>query len=552
MTLRGSFDQARDFLILHRADYDHAYKNFAWPQASDFNWALDYFDKMAVGNNNPALWIIAEDGKEEKYSFADLSARSNQVANYMKKLGLKKGDGILLMLGNETARWEIMLAAIKLGVIIIPASPFLTPQEIEDRLLRGRARMIVTNKEHADRFKVENTEVIPLLVDGSLPNWKEYKEATQETAEFSRPEAQSILDTIFLYFASATTPKPKMVEHSHLSFAVGHLSTMYWMGLRPGDIHLGVSSPGWAMHDWNSFIAPWNAEATIFIDRLSRFNAKVLLDTMVQYKVTTFCAPPTVWRLLLQEDLKQYQVPLREALSTGEPLEQDIVDAVQSAWGVTIREGFGQTETTMLIGVTPSMKPVRETLGKPLPGYAIELLDSEGQQATVGEICITSPTLPQQPFHSGDIGKKNADGYYSYLGRNDELFKSSDYRISPFEIEAVLRENPAVREVAVIPSADPIRYSVPKAIVVLAKGIEPTKEIAIDLMNFTRSRLAPFKRVRRIEFHDLSKDAEGNLLRFDMIKRETEKRNANEKSPYEFWEEDARASLPETWAQDLP
>ncbi|MDG0817044.1 AMP-binding protein [Bdellovibrio svalbardensis] len=556
MAIRGEFEQARDFLILHRADYDYAFNQFKWPQLENFNWALDYFDSMAEGNNNTALWIINEDGKEEKYSFADLSARSGQVANYLRKLGVHKGDSILLMVGNDTAYWEIMLAAMKLGAVVVPASPYLSEAELEDRLLRGRVRLVVTTKDHADRFRFDSSSLIPLLVDGSMSGWHDYADATRESASYEASEKTKATDAVLMYFTSSMAAKPKMVEHSYLSFTVGHLSSMFWMGLRPGDIHLGISSPGWSMHDWNSFIAPWNAEATIFVDHLSRlhgrFDAKILLDTMEHYRITTFCAPPSVWRKLLQEDLTQFQIPLREALSTGEPLTEDIVEKVHQAWGLQIRDGFSQTETSMLIGVAPGQRAVPGSLGKPLPGYSIRLLDEAGKEVKEGEICVEAAVLKTHPYHSGDVARIDKAGNYSYVGRNDALFKCSDYRISPFEIESVLLENPAVREVAVIPSPDPIRYAVPKAIVVLAKGFEPTKEIAIDIMNYTRSRLAPFKRVRRVEFHDLLKGSDGTILRMELIKKEQEKRQTNDKSLYEFWEEDARATLPETWAQDLP
>ena len=552
MNMRGGFEQARDFLILHRADYEHAYNHFAWPQLDNFNWALDYFDVMADGNENTALWIIDENGKEEKYSFADMSQRSNQVANYLRKLGVHRGDGILVMLKNETALWEIMLAAMKLGAIIIPSSPYLSAAELEDRLQRGNVRMVVTNKENGDRFKIDSTSAIALIVDGAKEGWQDYADATRESVDFESGERTKATDPCFLYFASSTTAKPKLVQHAIQTATVGHLSTMYWMGLRPGDIHLGVSSPGWSMHDWNNFIAPWNAEATIFVDRLSRFDAKILLDTMEHYRITTFCAPPTVWRRLLQADLKNSRVSIREALSTGEPLTDDIVQQVKEAWGVEIRDGYGQTETTMMIGVTPGESTHSGSLGKALPGYQIRLFDSDGREVKEGEICVISEILSTSPYHSGDIAKLDDHGHYSYVGRTDDLFKCSDYRVSPFEIEAVLKEYPAVRDVVVIPSADPVRYAVPKAIVVLAKDIEPSKEVAVDIMNFSRSRLAPFKRVRRVEFHDLLKSEEGLVLRNELIKREQEKRTSNDKSQYEFWEEDARATLPETWAQDLP
>ncbi|QDK44063.1 AMP-dependent synthetase [Bdellovibrio sp. ZAP7] len=569
MALNNEFKQARDFLILHRADYDYATREFKWPELTNFNWALDYFDPMAEGNNNLALWIMGEDGREEKYSFADISARSSQVANYLRRLGLKRGDHVLLYMGNETALWELMLACMKLGAVMIPTSPLVALDELQDRLVRGDVKLIATTMAESVKFDVQSPTAIKLTVDGKAPGWEDYSEATRESANFEAEGETKATDPLLLYFTSGTTAKPKLVEHTHQSYPVGHLSTMFWIGLRPGDIHLNVSSPGWAKHAWSSFFAPWNAEATVFIHKQQRFDAQVMLETLEKKGVTSVCAPPTVWRMLAVEDLGRYKIRLREAVSAGEPLDAEIIRKFQEAWDLTIRDGYGQTETTAQIGNSPGQKVHPGTMGKPLPGYRITLLDRDNNPGPEGEICIDLTNHPlgvmngyrendiaQTPnasyYRTGDMAARDEHGCYTFVGRGDDIFKCSDYRVSPFEVESVLLEHPAVREVAVIPSPHPLRQNVPKAIIFLAKGMEPTRELALQILNHSRSRLTPFKRIRRVEFSDLPKTTSGKIRRVELRVREQKRVAANEKSQYEFWEEDFKAVLPDTWSQDLP
>lgn len=569
MSFRGEFEQARDFLILHRSDYDYAYAHFKWPQLEEFNWALDYFDPMAALNNHLALWIVDELGVEQKATFEELSMRSNQVANFLRKQGLKKGDSILLLLENEMALWEIMLGAMKIGAVLVPASPLLSHQELQDRMDRENIKAIATNQKHSQKFSIEPSAIVPILVNTSLGDkigdkWISYSEVRNERTSFVHSDAEKTKaqDPLFRYFVSTNAVKPKIIEHTHYSYPVGHLSTMFWMGVHPGDIHLGISSSGWAMHDWNNFLTPWNAEATIFIYKQERFNAQKILAAMSKYKVTTFCAPPTVWRLLAQEDLKNYNVSLREALSTGETLNADTVSTFHKAWNIFIREGYGQTEMPMVIGVSPSEKNSFGTMGKVLPGFRVQLLDSEGKEADPGEICIEIEEGPlkliagapegSQIFRTGDFAYNDYAGNFTFSQRADALFKSSDYRVSPFEVEAVLAEFPAIREAVVIPSPDPIRDFVPKALISVVKGVEPTRELALDIMSFTRQRLAPFKRVRRVEFAEIPKSTSGEIPRSELAVLEKNKRARGQKSIYEFWEEDAKISLAEAWAQELP
>ena len=482
------FLAARDFLLRHREDYATAYRDFQWPKLDRFNWALDYFDVMARDNPDPALWLVDEDAGETKLSFAAMSERSNQVANALRKLGVRRGDRILVMLGNVVALWECMLAAMKLGAVIVPATTLLTRNDLADRFARGRVRHVIANAEAAAKFADLPGDYTRIVVGKEMPGWVSYETAYQSSAEFAPDGDTRPDDPLLLYFTSGTTARPKLVLHSHQSYPVGHLSTMYWLGLRPGDVHLNISSPGWAKHAWSCFFSPWNAQAAVFIVNQRRFNARGLLDTIVRCGVTTFCAPPTVWRMLIQEDLSAWPVRIKELVGAGEPLNPEVIGRVKAAWGITIRDGYGQTETTALVGNTPGQTVKAGSMGRPLPGYRVALLDASGAPAKEGEICLTLEPRPtglmqgyqgddgslraeqESVYRTGDVAAVDEDGYLTYVGRADDVFKSSDYRISPFELESILIEHPAVAEAAVVPSPDPLRLAVPKAFLALASG----------------------------------------------------------------------------------
>lgn len=338
-------------------------------------------------------------------------------------------------------------------------------------------------------------------------------------------------DPLLLYFTSGTTAKPKMVLHSHESYPVGHLSTMYWIGLEPGDVHWNISSPGWAKHAWSCWFAPWNAGATVFAYNYARFHAKAVLTMLARRPVTTLCAPPTVWRMLVQEKLADYPVSLREAVSAGEPLNPEVIERVQAAWGLTIRDGYGQTETTAVAGNSPGQAVKPGCMGRALPGYRIELLDPAGRPAAEGEICLDLSPPPTglmlgyggasaQPagayYHTGDLGSRDGNGYITFIGRVDDVFKSSDYRISPFELENVLVRHRAIAEAAVVASPDPVRHAVPKAFVLLAEGYAASADLARDIFQFVRENVAPYKRIRRLEFSDLPKTISGKIRRVQL------------------------------------
>ena len=555
----AAFTRARDFLLAHRTDYDTAYRDFRWPQLTEFNWALDHFDALARGNDATALHIVEEDGRETRRSFASLSARSDQVANWLRAQGVKRGDRVLLMLGNELALWELMLACIKLGAVMIPATMLLTPEDLRDRLERGGVKHVAVASEQAAKFADLPGRYTRITVGAAVPGWLRFEDSASAPTAFTPDGPTQATDPLLLYFTSGTTSKPKLVLHTHQSYPVGHLSTMYWIGLQPGDVHLNISSPGWAKHAWSCFFAPWNAGAAIFIYNYARFSAPALLGVLEKYKVNSLCAPPTVWRMLIQEDLAAWKdrLALREVIGAGEPLNPEIIDRVQDAWGLTLRDGFGQTETTAQIGNPPGQPIKPGSMGRPLPGYEVVLLDVDDHPSDEGEVSLnlavrplglmeayedspekTAEVMRNGCYRTGDTATRDADGYITFVGRADDVFKASDYRISPFELESCLIEHPAVTEVAIVPSPDPVRLAVPKAFVTLAPGQQPSPELAQAIFGFARERLAPYKRVRRLQFvTELPKTISGKIRRVQMRKQESE-RGEGARVQHEYFEDD--------------
>lgn len=550
------FRKSRDTLIAHRTDYERAVAEFSWPRLQQFNWALDWFDVVARNNPRPALRIVGDGGCDVSLSFEELRQRSNRLANHLRALGLRRGDRILLMLGNVPNLWELMLAAIKLSCPVIPTTTLMMAADLRDRVTRGGAKAIVTEAAYADRFSWLEASHVKLLAAGQQSSWQSLEDSGAADTEFVADGPTDASESLLLYFTSGTTAKPKLVQHTHVSYPVGHLSTMYWLGLRPGDVHLNLSSPGWAKHAWSSLFAPWNAEACIVAMQTARFDAAQLLRELERCAVTSFCAPPTVWRSLIQLPLKDAKVSLRELLSAGEPLNPEVIAQVRTAWGLTIRDGYGQTETTLQVGNFPGQRVKAGSMGRAAPGYRIALLDDDGNECEEGEISValadrpvavmpgylddperTANVMRHGHYHTGDVAMRDADGYYTYVGRNDDVFKCSDYRISPFELESLLIEHECVMEAAVVPSPDPQRLAVPKAFVVLRQGFEPTRETALAILRFVRAHSSPFKRVRRLEFADLPKTVSGKIRRVELRGVELQ-RSLDTRRPQEFWEED--------------
>ena len=548
-TATSALLDARDRLRALRTDHAAAVEEFRWPDVGPtFNFVHDWFDGYARGNDQPGLVIVEEDGTRASYTFGELVTRSEQVANYLSALGVRAGDSVVVMLGNQVELWESMLALIRLGAVIMPTTTAVGPAELVDRLERGNARAVVCNAADAAKFDEVPGDYLRVSV-GDAAGWTPYAAAFATPAAPVPHPGNASDDRLRLYFTSGTTSRPKLVEHTHTSYPVGHLSTMYWLGLQPGDVHLNISSPGWAKHAWSNFFAPWLAEATVFVYNYTRFDAAALLGRIRSEGVTTFCAPPTVWRMLINADLSGGKGALREAIAAGEPLNPEVISQVEKHWGLTIRDGFGQTEMTAAIANPPGQPVTSGSMGRPLPGVPVVLVDP--LEGTVvdgvgeGEICLDLSVrdgagpltlmtgylgAPEKNavgraggfYHTGDVAARDESGYITYIGRTDDVFKASDYKVSPFELESVLIEHPAVAEAAVVPAPDPVRLAVPKAYVTLVDGHEPTAETAESILRYAREHLAPYLRVRRLEFHELPKTISGKIRRVELRQRETE------------------------------
>ncbi|PRX32952.1 acetyl-CoA synthetase [Paraburkholderia sp. BL18I3N2] len=558
MTAAKAFFDARDLLLRHRTDYERAYREFAWPALGEFNWALDYFDVIARDNDNPALWIVDDPATNGlRLSYAQMSERSARMANFLRGVGVGRGDRLLLMLPNRVELWDVMLAAMKLGAIVLPATTQLSADDVRDRVQIGGANFAVIDSAELAKFDALEAPLTRLSVGTPRDGWIDLAAAYDASPQFTPEGVTLATDPMLLYFTSGTTSKPKLVEHTHQSYPVGHLSTMYWIGLQPNDIHWNISSPGWAKHAWSCFFAPWNAQACVFVFNFPRFVPKDTLNALVRFNITTLCAPPTVWRMLVQEHLSDYPVKLREIVGAGEPLNPEVIERVKHAWDITIRDGYGQTETTCQIGNSPGQPVVAGSMGRPLPGYTIELIDADDQPVTEGEIALplaqrplglmtgyannanaTAQAMRNGFYRTSDVALRRDDGYYVYVGRADDVFKSSDYRLSPFELESVLIEHEAIGEAAVVPSADALRLSVPKAFVTVRQGYEAGPELARAVFAFSREKLAPYKRIRRLQFSELPKTISGKIRRVELRRREMEREAEPARLPDEYWEED--------------
>ncbi|WP_292786760.1 MULTISPECIES: AMP-binding protein [unclassified Microbacterium] len=536
----------RDLLFTHATDYDAARREFAWPDLTAFNFALEWFDVIAGENpDRPAVQIVEADLSLRSWTYGELSARSDQVAAWLRGLGIGRGDHVIVMLNNTIELWEVMLAITKLGAVSIPTSTLLSASDLAYRIEHGRAGAVVTLGALADRLEGIDPDVLRIGVGASSPaDWKRFADAATTTGEFVPDGPTPAGDTALLYFTSGTTNRPKLVQHTHVSYPVGHLSTMWWLGVRPDDVHLNISSPGWAKHAWSSFYSPFLAEATVFVYNYARFDANTLMEVMDTHHVSTFCAPPTVWRMLLQADLSRLAHPPRELVGAGEPLNPEVIDRVREAWGGTIRDGFGQTEMTACIGNSPGQTVKVGSMGRPLPGYPVVLLDPSTGEVVEdeGEIALD---LAQPPLglmagyyddpektaesraggfhHTGDIAVRDADGYLTYIGRSDDVFKASDYKISPFELESVLLEHDLVVEAAVIPSPDPTRLAVPKAYVCLTPDAGADEAAAARaVFGYAHERLSSHLWVRIIEFvPELPKTISGKIRRVELRARES-------------------------------
>ena len=543
-------------------DYEAAYANFSIDVPEYFNFGYDIIDRWAERDRNKLAMIwVNQHGEEKKYSFRDLKNLSNGAANILLKYGIKRGDRVMLMLPRIPEWWIFTIALIKLGAIFCPCPTMLTSKDIKYRIKTGRFKMIITDCENAPKVD-EIADACPLLetlflADGEREGWASYPHELKSPAPVSRrtvsmPVAKKTrsTDPMLIYFTSGTTGEPKMVLHNH-SYPLGHIVTAsLWQDVTVNDLHLTFSDTGWAKCAWGKIFGQWIAGTCILVyDIRGKFSATELLPIMEKYEVTTFCAPPTVYRMLILADLDKFDFrDLRHCCSAGEPLNPEVIRVWQYGTGQVIYEGYGQTETVCCIATFPCMDHKPGSMGKPVPGWHIELHDDDGKSVGVGEEGRIAIRLNPRPvglfveyldnpeanqasfqngfYYTGDKARMDEDGYFWFVGRDDDVIKSSGYRIGPFEVESALLEHPAVQESAVVGSPDLIRGMIVKAFIVLKPGYQPSESLVRELQAHVRKITAPYKYPRAIEFvSELPKTLSGKIQR--NVLREQELRRHN-------------------------
>jgi len=536
--------------------YEDFYENFKINVPENFNFAFDVVDAIAVEDpeKNAMVWCDPR-GTEARFSFAEMSRYSNKAANFFKAHGIKKGDPVMLILKRRYEFWFCLLGLHKIGAICIPATHLLTKKDIVYRCNAADIKMIVCVSEDDVIKHVEDAEPESptlrkkALVGGSKEGWLDFNSEMEGMSDkFDRPvgnEATCNSDTMLLYFTSGTTGMPKMVQHD-FTYPLGHILTAkYWQNVADGGLHLTVADTGWAKAMWGKIYGQWLSGASVFVYDYDKFVPSELLDVISRYKITSFCAPPTIYRFFIREDLTKYDLSsLKYCVIAGEPLNPEVYHQFLKATGLELYEGYGQTELTVTIANYPWMKPKPGSMGKPSPGYSIGLLNDEGKPCEIGEegqiVIYTDKSVPVGMFkgyyrdpemtrkvwnngiyYTGDMAWKDEDGYYWFVGRADDLIKSSGYRIGPFEVESALLEHPAVLECAITAVPDPIRGQIVKATVVLTKNYQPSDELVKELQDHVKRVTAPYKYPRIIEFVDeLPKTISGKIRRVEIREKD--------------------------------
>lgn len=519
-----------------------------------FNWVTEIFEGIhgTQSPDKPAL-IWTDGDRTETYTFNALAGQCNQLLNLLRANEVQQGDIIMAQLSSLPPIWTSILAIIKGGFKLIPLATILGVNDLVYRFGKLTPKVILADPENAEKIdKAEKVAAIhiglKIITDGKRDGWITYDEILkyEKNAEAAPTRAD---DPLFLFFTSGTTGMPKVVSHTHFTYPIGHLTTASWIGLKPDDIHYNIAQPGWAKFAWSSVFAPWNMGATIFsYSQPGRFEAKLQLEQLEKHKVTTFCCPPTVLRMLIREELSPFKLSLRECVAAGEPLNPEIIDVWRKGTGVTIRDGFGQTESSCIIGNLPNSVIKPGSMGKPLFLYQVVIADDEGKEQPLyeeGTICVKMDTgIPNGIFagyfnepekmkavfreglyFTGDKAYQDKDGYIWFVGRDDDVIKSSDYRIGPFEVESALLEHDAVVESAVVGSPHPVKGFEIKAFVVLTPDSEPSAALADAVFVFCREHLSPFKMPRIIEFVDeLPKTISGKIRRVELRAQEARNR----------------------------
>lgn len=532
--------------LSNMADYDSAYASFKWDTPEYFNFARDVFDRWAVDPDKLALWWVDDAGNEEKRTFRELRESSERLCNVFRGLGIGKGDCVVVVLPRLIEWWEINLACLRSGIVVSPGTTQLTPKDMEFRCRTAEAVAVITDAANAAKVDEVRASLAELksfiLVGDKRPGWITYAEAVSAAKAGFEAENTKKDDPAILYFTSGTTGYPKMTMHTQSSYPIGHYVTgHFWLDLTPDDLHWNLSDTGWAKAAWSSFFAPWICGATIFVHHSARFDPLTTLEFLEKYPITTLCGAPTNYRMMVLQDLSRCKFPkLRHCVGAGEPLNPEVIDVWRDATGLTIRDGYGQTETVLICGNFPSMEPRYGSMGKPSPGFDLQVVDEKGlilPPNTEGDIAIrVKPVRPVGLFReywhdpektaaayrgdwyiTGDRAYRDEDGYFWFVGRADDVILTSGYRIGPFEVESALIEHPAVMESAVVSSPDELRGEVVKAFVILAPGYLPSDELARELQEHVKKVTAPYKYPRKIEFVTvLPKTISGKIRRIEL------------------------------------
>lgn len=536
-------------------DYEAERRGFELTAPADFNWAFDVIDRWAEDPQKEAMFWVGPGGEERHITFDTFRRRSNRLANALEQLGVRRGDRVFLMLPRLVEWWESILGIMRAGAVSMPGTTLLTPKDIAYRANLAEARIAITDGANAPKFDEVRAQCpsleILIVVGGEREGWHSYEAlvaaASEERDRLPTPSG----DPCMIYFTSGTVGYPKMVLHTHASYPIGHTITgKYWLDLRPSDLHWNMSETGWAKAAWSNLFGPWNMGASLFTyDGRGKFNARETLEFLQKYPITTFCAPPTIYRMLVLEDLGAYQFArLRHCTGAGEPLNPEVIATWGAATGLTIHDGYGQTESVLLCGNFPCVPVKPGSMGKPSPGFDVAVIGDDGQPLGPGkEGDIGVKIVPQRPlglfqeywrnpeatagairgdwYITGDRAMIDEDGYFWFVGRADDVILSAGYRIGPFEVESALVEHPAVAEAAVVASPDQLRGEVVKAFVVLAPHHAASTILAAELQEHVKNTTAPYKYPREIEFvTELPKTISGKIRRVELRERERKRK----------------------------
>ena len=529
--------------------YETACEEYCWDPPDTYNFVRNVIDKWATDPAKVAIVHLDDAGNEQRVTFAEIAATSQRLCNALTDAGVRRGDTVIVMLGRKLAWWDTLTACLRMGVVFSPGTTQLTSKDIVYRINASQATAFITDTDNASKLDdvVDQCDSLKarLVVGGNRDGWINYESAIENTeADFESIDT-ALNEDALCYFTSGTTGYPKMTIHSHAYTLAHEITGRYWLDLGPDDLMWNISDTGWAKAAYSSYFGPWHMGATLFVYDASVFDPVQTLELLAQHPITAMCGAPTVYRMLVLQDLSNYQLPsLRHCVGAGEPLNPEVIQTWQKATGVIIRDGYGQTETILLCGNFLCLKPRFGSMGRPSPGVQIAIIDENGDAVspnTEGDIAVrvhpnSAPGLFTEYrgdaeryqacfrgdwYVTGDRGQMDEDGYFWFVSRADDVILSAGYRIGPFEVESALLEHSAVAESAVVASPDETRGAVVKAFVVLTPGTEPREELVRELQEHVRSVTAPFKYPRRIEFVDsLPKTVSGKIRRIELRDRE--------------------------------